>query len=117
MAELQPATFEDIVELLSHLMTNYTNMARLFNDMFYSTTPKDLSLWLYDEDGVYREHTIPNRASDFKYIVNGKGSPEGVNAANIGTIYQDTKNGELYIKQTGQDKVGWVKIPTINDIH
>ena len=116
MAELQPTTFDDIATLLSHLMTNYTNMARLFNDMFYSTTPKTLTLQLYDSDGVLQTYEIPNRASDFRYVLNGEGSPEGVKAAVIGSLYQDTKNGQLYIKQFGQDSVGWVRIPTVNDI-
>lgn len=116
MAELTPTTFEEISELLKHLMTNYTNMARLFNDMFFNTTPKILDLWLYDENGVYRNYKIPNRASDFRYMINGIGNPEGVKAADVGTLYQDTERGELYIKQAGQDTSGWVKIPTVNDV-
>ena len=114
MAELTPTTFEEISELLSHLMTNYTNMARIFNDMFFSTEPKTLTLQLYDEDGVLQTYEIPNRASDFRYMINGTGNPEGVKAANVGTIYQDTAAGELYIKQSGQDSVGWVRVPTVN---
>lgn len=115
--ELQPTTFEEISELLSHLMTNYTNMARLFNDMFYNPTPKTLTLQLYNSDGELETYEIPNRAADFRYVVNGEGNPEGVKAANVGSIYQDTKFGKLYIKQAGQDSTGWVEIPTVNDIH
>lgn len=116
MAELTPTTFEEISELLSHLLTNYTNMARIFNEMFFSTTPKTLSLQLYDTDGILQTYQIPNRASDFRYMINGIGNPEGVKAADVGTLYQDTERGELYIKQAGQDTSGWVKIPTVNDV-
>ena len=112
--ELQPATFEDIATLLGHLMTNYANMARLFNDMFFSTAPKTLTLQLYDEEGVLQTYYIPNRASDFRYITNGEGNPEGIKAAGVGTLYQDTLNGELYIKQSGDDTEGWTKIKTVN---
>jgi hypothetical protein len=57
-----------------------------------------------------QEYVIPNRAKDFSYIRNGEGSPEGVEKSPVGTIYQDTTNGVLYIKETGTGNIGWNKV-------
>lgn len=41
-------------------------------------------------------------------VVYGDGSPEGVLSAGVGTIYRDTTNGILYIKESGTGNTGWV---------
>ena len=108
--EISISSFEELSSLMSHLMTNYTNMALTYYTMFYDTTPTDMTIKLYDEDGNLQEYVIPNRAKDFEFCRNGEGSPEGVISAPVGTTYQDTLNGTLYLKQTGSDSDGWIKI-------
>lgn len=48
-------------------------------------------------------------ATDSFGIYNNAGSPEGVVAADIGSLCTDTTNGELYIKQTDTVNTGWVQ--------
>lgn len=103
-------TYEQLSTMMSHLMTNYTNLERNFHKIFFDTTPQNVDLQLYDEAGDLKNYVIPNRAKDFTYILNGEGSPENVTSANVGSIYQDTRNGELYIKQFDTGVTGWVKI-------
>lgn len=92
-------TYEQIATLLSHLATNYSTMAENFVTIFYDTTPKEVTFKMYDKDGILQTFTMPNRAKDFNYIKNGEGNPEGRIAAPKGTIYQDTLNGNLYVKK------------------
>ena len=40
-------------------------------------------------------------------IKRGQGSPEGVISATVGTLYQRTDVGELYVKKTGTGNTGW----------
>jgi len=105
-------TFEQIATIVSDLVVNYGNMAQTYYDMFYNQTPMDISLTLFDGAGVLRDYVIPNRAKDFRYCRNGKGSPEGVVSAEIGSIYQDTENGNLYIKKIGNSATGWQQLST-----
>lgn len=44
---------------------------------------------------------------------NSAGSPEGVVAANTGSICSDTTNGDIYKKTTDTANTGWIGIPTI----
>ena len=110
MAELEIASFEQIAVILSQLMTNYNAIIDNYYNMFYSTTPADITITLYDSTGTLTKYTIPNRAKDFNYIRNGEGSPEDNVAAPIGTMYQDTKNGVLYLKTIGTGSTGWREI-------
>lgn len=103
-------TFEQLSTMMSHLMTNYTSLATSFYKMFFDATPQDVDLKLYDSAGDLKEYKIPNRAKDFTYILNGEGSPENVVSANVGSIYQDTLNGDLYVKQFDTGVSGWVWI-------
>lgn len=116
MAELDLATYEQIATLLSQLMTNYNAIIDNYYNMFYSTTPGDITITLYDESGVPKEYVIPNRAKDFNYIKNGQGSPEGNVIASVGTMYQDILNGVLYIKNSGTGNTGWVEVPINTNI-
>ena len=107
MAEISIPTFEQLSVMMSHLLTNYTELARVYWDMFYSTTPTTLTLKIYNEDGELIDVEVPNRALDFNFVRNGEGSPEGNVSAPIGTTYQDTLNGKLYIKELGDGNTGW----------
>ena len=115
MADIQVATYEQIAVLLSQLQTNYSNIANNYYDIFYNTTPMDVEIQLYDAQGNLNNYVIPNRAKDFRYMRNGQGSPEGTISASVGTVYQDTLNGNLYIKQLGDSFVGWTLINKEDD--
>ena len=105
-------TYEQLAVLLSRLANNYSVMADNFVTVFYDTNPQEVTFKMYDAEGNLRTYTIPNRAKDFNYIKNGEGNPEGRIAAPKGTLYQDTLNGNLYVKKilTGDATVGWFLI-------
>lgn len=108
-------TFEQIETILTKLATNYSNLAILFYDIFYNTTPMDVTFQMYDESGVLQTYTIPNRAKDKANILSGSGSPQGNVDARKGVIYQDLENGDLYIKITAVGiSTGWTKFVTEN---
>ena len=112
MAELVVPTYESIETMLTKLATNYSNIAILFYDIFYNTSPMDVTFQMYDESGVLQTYTIPNRAKDMSNILSGEGSPQGNIEAGRGVIYQDLENGDLYIKITAVGNTGWTKFVT-----
>ena len=111
------ATFEQIARILSQLSTNYTNLFVDYYNIFYNPTPLDVNLKYYTQTGDLKTVTIPNRAKDRSYILNGNGSPEGRVSGKAGVIYQDLTNGELYIKQVSSPEMnGWEKAITTSDL-
>lgn len=110
MATEEIASYEQIALLLSELMNNYTVIMNSYYNMFYNPDPMEIILTLYDSKGNLKDYKVPNRAMDYRYIKNGKGSPENVEIAPVGTIYQDTSNGILYIKEVGTGRTGWNKV-------
>ena len=112
MAELNlnAATYEQIVTLLTQLATNYSNMASVFYDVFYNSEPENVTFEMFDESGVLREYTVKNLALSNKYRVTGNGDPEGNVIAKRGTIYQDLASGNLYIKRIEDGNEGWAKL-------
>jgi hypothetical protein len=107
--------------MLTKLATNYSNLAIVFYDIFYNTTPMDVTFQMFDESGVIQTYTIPNRAKDMKNILNSEssevtGSPEGQVEATRGTIYQDLDNGDLYVKETPSGAIGWSKFLRYSDL-
>lgn len=100
-------TNSEIMVLMSRLETNWSELMNNFYDIFINPTPMYITLNLVDDNGDVQQVSIPNRAQDKEYILNGSGSPEGVVTANTGSIYQDTTNGQIYIKQTGTGNNGW----------
>lgn len=114
MAELDIST---VAEALSRVQVNYSNLAQSWYNIFYNPTPMDVQLEFYDETGANHTYIIPNRAKDQKYITNGEGSPEGKVTANIGTIYQDTLLGSLYVKVSGSGTTGgWMNVISKADL-
>lgn len=107
-------TYEQIATILSKLATNYSNLASVFYNVFYSDIPADVTFKMYDESGVLQTYTIPNRAKDMQYILNGTGSPEGQVEASAGSLYQDLLDGEVFIKETQEGTEGWDKLVTSN---
>lgn len=98
---------EQVALLMSQILTNYTQMMVNFFDMFYNPEPMDLTLEMYDDEGNINTYTVPNRAKDREYILNGNGNPEGQLEAVMGSIYQDLNQGMLYIKTDDSLDTGW----------
>lgn len=105
-------TYEQIETILTKLATDYCNLAAVFYDVFYNTTPMDVTFKMYGEDGILQTYTIPNRAKDMAHLLNGEGSPEGNIYGSLGDIYQDLANGVLYIKETPDGNEGWSAFAT-----
>ena len=87
-------TLTELIDMLSELFTNMNNLDRLYYDMFFNTTPMDLTLQRYDENGVLQTYVIPNRAKDAANTLTGMGNPEGQVVAPIGKLYIDLETGE-----------------------
>lgn len=109
---IQVPTYEQIEVLLSKLATNYSNLASVFYDVFYNTTPMDVTFQMYNKEGVLQTYTIPNRAQDMKNMLSGNGTPEGSIEAAAGVTYQDLQNGDLYVKKTADGNEGWEEVAT-----
>ena len=105
---LNAATYEQIVTLLSQLATNYSNLAGTFYDVFHNNVAQDVSFQMFDDSGVLKDFTVKNLAKSNEYKITGNGNPNGNIAATMGTTYQDLDSGDLYIKTTGSDSnQGW----------
>ena len=106
---LNAATYEQIVTLLSQLATNYSNLAGTFYDVFYNPTPENVSFKMFDESGVLKDFTVKNLALSNSYRMTGDGEPTV--GAEKGTLYQDLTSGDLYIKTTDSTvNGGWKKL-------
>lgn len=117
MAAIEVATFEQLATVLSQLATNYSNLFVDYFNIFYNPEPMDVTIQYYDDEGILQTITIPNRAKDRAYILNGNGSPEGSKSAAKGSIYQDLTNGDAYVKQsTSTDDIGWSKFISASDL-
>lgn len=112
---LNVATYEQILTILTQLATNYTNLFDVYYRMFYSQTPEDLVIQLYDEAGNLNAIEVPNRAKDRLYILNGNGDPNNITSGSKGSIYQDLENGNFYLNLNGTVD-GWTKIVTRTDL-
>ena len=66
---------EQIIALLEQLFTNMNNLDRIYYDMFINTTPMDITLERYNQDGVIETFVLPNRAKDRQNVLQGKGTP------------------------------------------
>lgn len=106
-----------IAVLLSQLVQNYNELAQNWFNVFYNPEEMDIPIKFFDPDGNIQNYTLPNRAKDFRYILNGKGNPEEVITATSGAIYQDTQNGDLYIKRTGEGNTGWQRMMSMTEVY
>ena len=107
---------EQIEIILAKLQSNYSELARNWFNIFYNPTPMDVTIKFYDEEGTLQTYRVPNRAKDFTLYINGKSNPEGGVIAGPSTIYQNTENGEAFIKATGTGSSGWVKLVSEADL-
>ena len=117
MAAIDVPTFEQIATILSQLSTNYTNIFADYYNLFYNPTPMDVTVQTYDDAGNLSTITIPNRAKDRTYILNGNGDPNNNISAPKGSIYQDLTNGTAYVKQfANTDNTGWSEFMTLESL-
>lgn len=112
---LDVATFSQIMTLLTQLSTNYTNVFTDYYNIFINPTPMDVTLQLFDQDGNLQIITIPNRAKDRQYILNGEGDPNGNVTGDKGSIYQDLENGAVYINLDSAID-GWSKVVEASEL-
>ena len=114
-SNLNVATYEQILTILTQLATNYTNIFDLYYRMFYSDVPEDLAIQLYDDEGNLNNVAVPNRAKDRMYILNGNGDPNGVTSGSKGSIYQDLTNGSIYMNIDGTVN-GWSEVISVSKL-
>ena len=107
-----------VAENLAELLTNSTNMASIFYDIFLNPIPMDVTLKQYNDENELVEITIPNRAKDRRIALTGTGSPEGVIEAVPGVCYiNEAGDGEgsgpiVYFKVEGTGSTGWTEVLT-----
>ena len=107
-----------VAENLAELLTNSTNMASVFYDIFLNPIPMDVVLKQYNDENELVEVTIPNRAKDRRIAITGTGSPEGVVEAPPGVCYiNEAGDGEgsgpiVYFKVEGTGTEGWTEVLT-----
>ena len=117
MAAIEVPTFEQIATILSQLATNYSNVFADYYNLFYNPTPMDVTVQIYNEAGNLTTITIPNRAKDRAYILNGNGDPNNNVSAPKGSLYQDLANGVVYIKQfASTGNTGWSEFMTLESL-
>ena len=54
------ADLEQIETVLAKLQNNYSELARTWYNIFYNTTPMDVTIKFYNEEGNIQTQTIPN---------------------------------------------------------
>jgi len=101
---------KQIQSQLAVLETSYANMTRTYYDMFYNSTPMDITLKIYNDEGVLETITVPNRAKASTSTLTYAGSPSGVKSAALGTLLLDTTTGNLWYESLAYDVDGWVRI-------
>ena len=105
-----------IAENLVELLTNSTNMASVFYDIFLNPVEMDVTLKQYNDENELVDVTIPNRAKDRRIALSGTGSPEGMITANVGTCYVDSSASTVYFKISGSGSTGWTPALTADSI-
>ena len=106
-----------IAILLSQLVQNYNELAQNWFDIFYNPEQMDINLKFFDTDGNIQNYTLPNRAKDFRYVMNGTGNPEGIVTANVGCLFLDTEGGDIYLKRTGIQNTGWQRVMSMSEVY
>ena len=91
-------TISEIIDVLGKLQHNYTSLAQYWYDIFYNPEPMQVSIDYYDENNEKVVVTIDNLAQIRKDLggLSGEGAPSNDMVASYGSLYHDTKNGELY---------------------
>lgn len=122
-----PGLYHGVIsgEKLNEAVTT-TTIRRLTLQVIVNTTPTtNVYQELYYQDGAstimhrrfYRQRKNPTdwlpwfEIKTSRDIVRGRGSPEGVISATVGTLYQRTDGGAgttLYVKESGTGNTGWI---------
>lgn len=103
---------EQLQSQIAALETGYANILRTYYNMFYNSTPMDVTIQIYNEEGVLETITVPNRAKSSIRCEVYKGSPEGNVIGTMGTLCMDTISKNLYYKTTNSGAFGWVAMYT-----
>lgn len=101
---------------LAVLETSYANMTRTYYDMFYNSTPMDITLQIYDTKGALKTITVPNRAKSSTSAKTCIGSPAGVVEAAMGTFIINTVDNSLWYKTSQNGTDGWVQLANVNTL-
>lgn len=99
---------------LAVLETSYANMTRTYYDMFYNSTPMDITLQIYDEDGALKTITVPNRAKSSTTTQTYAGSPAGVLEGTLGALVINTVDNTLWYKTIQNGTDGWYQLANYN---
>lgn len=76
--------------------------------MSFPTTEAELSSWIKRELDRSRLPILVRQLQERVPLV-GEGSPEGIIVAPLSSLYQDTLNGELWVKESEPTPdTGWV---------
>lgn len=108
----EPMDINVIAQNLAELLTGQVEMASMFYDLFLNPEPMDVTFKVYTSDNTLEEVTIPNRAKDRNYALEGTSTPEGSVEAPVGTAYVNTSTGSIYFKVSGSDQFGWTPVLT-----
>ena len=112
---------ETIADNLAELLTSVINTTTKFYDIFLNPFPKDVDIYVFNDENELVIQTIPNLAKA-RQAKEGAGSPESVVEATIGEIYVDTGDPSLsvnpmYIKTKGYGtNTGWASLATSDSI-
>lgn len=106
-----------IAHTLTRLQMNYASLLNSWYDVFYNSTPMDVTLNMYDENGELIPVQIPNRAKDQSYFINGTVDPENNVIGNLGSVYTNTATGELFVKTLASGtSTGWSQLVSENQM-
>lgn len=101
---------------LNQLLTNTLNITSVYYNVFFNTTPMDVTLQQYDSNGILQTYVIPNRAKDRQICLSGTTAPENNISAVVGTFYINTLENTVYVKIAGDSTVGWLQLLTLADL-
>jgi len=107
---------QKIATTLSQLAQNYNELAQNWFDIFYNPEARDITVKFFDENGNLASYTLPNRAKDLKYILNGVGDPslnDDLIDSAVGSLYLDTSTGDIYSKQATY----WRRMMSMNEVY
>lgn len=114
--EVTMEQLEAIQSQLAMLQSDYKNILRTYYNMFYNPIPMNISLKLYNDEGIIETITVPNRASDTSsYTKIYHGNPQGNVLGNLGELCLDTDANNLYYNVDSQGSEGWTEIRTMEN--
>ena len=106
-----------IAENLAELLTSVVNTTTKFYDLFINPEPKDVTVYLFNNDNKLVEQTIPNLAKA-RQSLTGDTDPENNVVGNLGQLYINRSTSDVFVKASGGNstKLGWTQVPVSNSI-